>query len=173
MGQQPNLELDISVLPRPESTTPPARSWKPGRPGELNGPGDVPRGGLYGNPGPDPGYAARLVAGREFPLAVNEHRADTAAALRALVGARASRLGRAPLRGDVDAAMAMLGLDPEGLPDEVLVALEVLRVTRFGGFAHDPERVQTFLAGVPEDLLVADLATIRRRTAAGDGLARR
>ena len=55
MGQQPNMPLTVEDLPRPEPHPAPARRWRAGRPGDPALPADVPWGGAFGTPGPDPG----------------------------------------------------------------------------------------------------------------------
>ena len=61
MGQQPNMPLTMADLPRPEPHPGPARGWRAGRPGDPSSPADVPWGGAFGTPGPDTGYALRLL----------------------------------------------------------------------------------------------------------------
>lgn len=101
MGQQPNMPLAIEDLPRAEPQPGPARRWQAGRPGDVASPADVPWGGAFGTPGPDPGYALRLLAdGAPGP--------EETRALAALAGARASWLGRAPVAADLEAAGIIL-----------------------------------------------------------------
>ena len=104
MGQQPNIELEISDLPRPTAHTAPARSWRPERPGDLNAPGDVPTGGAFGSTGPDPGYALRLVRSIDLAVAPAEQGHNAEAAVAAIAGARAARFRRAPTLEDVEIA---------------------------------------------------------------------
>jgi len=165
MAQQPNIELEITDLPRPEPHPGPARSWRPGRPGDPTGPDDVPRGPLFGTPGPDAGFALRLLDTLGWAPAEGEHRADTEAALAAIIIARGSKEGRAPTRKDVDAALTLLGLGE--VPPPVADAFATYRKHRFAGFAHDPERVELWLATLDEELIHADLPAIRAAIASG------
>ena len=169
MGQQPNIELEIEELPRPHPRPGAARPWVPGRPGELMGPDEVPRGGLYGSPGPDPGFALKLIDAAGF--GPHERRADTREALAAVMIARSSAEGRAPARKDLQAAATLLGMrDAEG---ETADAFAAYRRTRFAGFAHDPEAVKAWEASLPADLVLADLDTIRDAVAAGPSVLER
>jgi hypothetical protein len=63
MGQQPNIELDESDLPRPTPQPAPARRWRPTKPGLITAPSENPSGGYFGKTGPDPGWAIRIVNG--------------------------------------------------------------------------------------------------------------
>ncbi len=166
MGQQPNIELEIEELPRPIPEPGPARAWRPGRPGEIQRPEDVPHGGLFGTPGPDAGFAFTLLERVELPLAEHEHRADTEAALGAIMIARSSHEGRAPATGDLEAARALTGLD-ERLPDDTRASMATYRKERFAGFAHDPERVKAWEATLPGSLLYADVGEILRQITTG------
>ena len=164
MGQQPNIQLHLEDLPRREAHPGPARRWSARRPGELTGPGEVPRGGAFGTPGPDTGYALRLLADRPLALAPGERRADVERLVAALVAARASRLGRAPIAGDIEVAEMILGLGSQGSGDEEAAALR----RRF--CSHGPEGVQSLLAAVDPGLLAAAPAEIERRRTAGERL---
>ncbi len=170
MGQQPNIELEISDLPRPVPAPAAPRRWRPDRPGELHSPDDVPWGGVYGMVGPNTGYALSLVAQRDFELADSEVRSNVAVAVAAIAGARASHFGRAPMSEDVDVALLLLGLAPEGLPTELVDTMSAERGRRLGGLGHDPSRVRELVAGVPIDVLSATAEDLHRRMAAGERL---
>jgi hypothetical protein len=170
MGQQPNIELDISDLPRPVAAPAPARRWKPERPGDPGAPADTPWGGAFGTPGPDTGYALRLVRNRELDIREGESRRDLEAALTALIAARASLVGRAPTSHDVDVAMLLLGLDSGGIPAAVTEALAADRAGWITGAAHHPVKAGAIVAAVDPQVLLADPATVRSRMAAGDRL---
>ena len=139
MGQQPNMPLTMEDLPRPEPRPGPARRWRAGRPGDLASPADVPWGGAFGTPGPDTGYALRLLAGRAGEP-------GEARALAAIVAARASRLGRAPVPADVVAAEAILSLVPAG-----------------GSPGHGAEGRRRLLESLDPGLLTLPLDELRRR----------
>lgn len=168
MAQQPNLEPPISDLPRPEPHPGPPRPWRPHRPGDVVRPEDVPRGGLFGTPGPDAGYVFELLAARDLSTAAGEHRDDAIAVVGAVALARASRAGRAPTAGDVDHALTLLGYLGGGVDSAVIDELVTWRAGAFAGACHDPEAVRELVAGIPETLLDADLDDLRRRLAAGE-----
>jgi hypothetical protein len=170
MGQQPNIELEISDLPRPTAAPGPARRWAPRRPGELGSPGEVPWGGAYGTAGPDTGYALTLAVGRTLELAPGEHRHNVDAAVAALAGARASHLGRAPTPQDVDVAVLLLGLDPAGIDDELVAWLASQRHRRLANLGHDAARRRALVAATPIEVLEAGPDEIRARMAAGERL---
>lgn len=163
MAQQPNIELRITDLPRPVADTGPELSWSPNRPGELTGTG-VPWGGAFGTPGPDAGYALKLVAHRDLVLAEHEHRADADAAVAAVAAARASYLGRGPAKPDVDAGIVILGYDR---PCDFGAA----RAAAIGGAAHHhPDRIRDVIAGIPVDVFDASVDELRERAASGESL---
>ena len=170
MGQQPNIELEISDLPRPVLAPAAPRRWRPHRPGELHSPDDVPWGGAYGMVGPDTGYALSLVAQREFELADGEVRSNGLVAVAAVAGARASHFGRAPMPEDVDIALLILGFAPDGLPANLVDTMSAERRRRLGGVGHDPSRVHSLVAAIPIDVLGATAEEVHRRMAAGERL---
>jgi hypothetical protein len=97
MGQQPNIELDPADLPRPvPEPAPPGRN-RPARPGVITAPGDVPRGAAFGTPGPDTGWAKRILRDADLP----ERSVLLEAVLATLMAARASHFGRAPVPHDL------------------------------------------------------------------------
>jgi len=109
MAQEPNVQLEIEDLPRHTATTAPPRPWKPERPGEITSPEEMPWGGAFGTIGPDTGYALAILSRRDLELLPGEDRHDAEAALTALMSARASHFGRAPVPKDADVAEALLG----------------------------------------------------------------
>ncbi len=100
--QEPNLVPGVSV--------PPARSWQVGRPGDEVSLGQ-PEGPLLGNPGPNVGYAVKLVHRvlHDAPLAEGEHAHDVEAVLAGIAMKRAASFGRAPMIDDVRIAAELLG----------------------------------------------------------------
>lgn len=173
MGQQPNIELSISDLPRPQPKPDPARSWSPGRPGELGGPDDHEWGGGFGTTGPDAGYALSLVAGRELDLAEGEHRSNADVAVAAVASARSSLFGRAPTMKDVDLAMVLLGYDSEGVPVKTAEVLASNRIEWFAAASHHPDKLTSFLTAVDADVLRLTAAEACGRMANGDKLINR
>jgi hypothetical protein len=170
MGQQPNIELDLSDLPRPAAHTAPARAWRPNRPGDSRSPADVPSGGAFGTTGPDSGYAGRLTRGRELLIASGETRHNAEAAVAELAGARAARFGRAPTGEDVDVAALLLGYDPEGVDPDLIEALAVDRRGLVAGVAHSARRRLALIAVVDAAVLASGTSEIRARMAGGEKL---
>ena len=170
MAQQPNIQLRIEDLPRPTAHPAAPRRWSPKRPGELDSPEEVPWGGMYGTPGPDSGYAFRLIADLDVPFTERDDHHDTVAALAALASARASHFGRAPTRVDVDVALLLVGLSPDGLPEAVVSQLAEDRPTWCTGIGHHPPAAQALVAAVAIDVLAAEPAAIRSRMAGGERL---
>ena len=124
----------------------------------------MPWGGAFGTPGPDTGYALRLLAARPLALAEGERRSDAERMLAALMSARASLLGRAPVPADAEVAELILGFGAEGCVAEEAAAGR----RRFSG--RGTEGVRRLLEAVDADLLAAPEAEVRRRRAAGEQL---
>lgn len=168
MGQQPNIELDMSDLPRPTAHPAPARRWSPRRPGDLAGPQDVPSGGAFGTTGPDQGYAHFLAKTRSLDVGPADDARDARDAVAVVATARAARFGKAPSMGDIDLAAVVLGYDHEGIPDAVLAELAARRAPLVAGVGHSAPRAAALVARVPDDVLGADAAAVRSRLAAGE-----
>ncbi len=115
MGQQPNRELTEGQLPRPTAEPPPARSWRPTKPGVITGPDEVPRGGSFGQPAPDGGYALSLLSIAELP----DPDPDLKSILAALMTARAAALGRGPIMEDLEVALVLCGYGFEANPEVI------------------------------------------------------
>jgi hypothetical protein len=144
MGQQPNIELDAAVLPRPVPEPAPASRGRPVRPGVITAPDDVPRGAAFGNPGPDTGWARRILRDAELP----ERSEVLEAVIATLMGARAAHLGRAPVLQDLDVALLILGYGP-GLPEE----LAERRRRWLEQAAHERVKGRSVLAEIDRDVL--------------------
>ena len=170
MGQQPNIELEMSDLPRPVALTAPARRWRPDRPGDACGPGDVPHGVGFGTAGPDTGYALRLAATRELPVPQSEQIHNARAAVAAIAGARAAHFGRAPIMEDVDVGALLLGYDPQGVAPELLQDLAVDRPHLIANVGHSARRSLALVALVPAAVLRSSPKDIRARMAIGERL---
>jgi len=165
VGQQPNIELGMADLPRPTEYPGAPRRWSPTRVGELGHPSDVPRGGRFGNPGPDAGYAFVLLKDRDIATAPGESRRDALAAVAALMTARAAAFGRAPVIGDAEVAEMILGYrdgSPEGLMDA--------RTGIVAGLAHHPARSRALVAATDAGALASSLDRVRERVASGETL---
>jgi hypothetical protein len=160
MGQQPNIELDRSDLPRSVPVPEAPRRWSPARPGEIGGPEEMPRDPMhFGRPGPDTGWALRLIGRADFD---RSRRADEIeAVLATLVGARASMYGRAPVPEDVEVGLLVLGLRPEGLDARVVGRLAEIREGALDHAAHEKSRGAALLAAVPRDIIAGKPAAMR------------
>lgn len=153
MAQQPNIELDPADLPRPAPEPPPPSGWRAAsRPGTITAPDQVPRGTAFGTPGPDAGYALRLIRRAGLPAA-SEQLEDV---LAALMAARAASFGRAPTPEDLEVAQLVAGL-VEGLPAHLAE-----RCARWvEAAAHERSRGRTAVAEVGLDLLRRPPAEVR------------
>lgn len=138
--QLPNLAPGVVV--------PPAGSWRSNRPGDL-GPGR-PRGTLLGSPGPNVGYGLTLAerAADGLHLGPAERRADAVAVVGELAMRRAASFGRAPVMGDVEFAMALLGYDADAGVD----VLEWRPAVVLGAH-HDYVARRWVVDAVPADVL--------------------
>lgn len=162
MGQQPNIHLEQADLPRPTDRPPTPRRWTPTRAGEIGTPADVPGGGRFGNPGPDTGYALKLIEGRTFATGSGEHHRDAIAAVAAVMAARAASFGRAPVKGDAEVAEVILGYaGPAAGPNPV-------RASFVAGLAHHPAASRPLIAAVDRSVLTAPIEEVIRRAEAGD-----
>jgi len=161
MGQQPNITIEEAGLPRPELGRAPEPRWSPKRPGEINSPADVPSAGPFGNPGPDTGWALRLIALADFD------RGDRPAALEglllALVGARAATNGRAPAPIDLDVALSILGLRGDDFDPATIDHLASRRAAWLDAIVHESRKGATALADIPQQLLMDTPVRARAR----------
>jgi hypothetical protein len=105
---------------RSYSSTPKrAGSWRPDRPGDLEG--VQPRGDRLGAPGPDQGYVYLLAHRFEdrLHLAPGEHTADAIAGCVGVALKRASLFGRAPAMPDLNVAFTIWGFLRDA-PDDLI-----------------------------------------------------
>lgn len=144
MGQQPNVEISRADLPREVPEPDPPRRWRPTRPGMITSPQQMPWGGVFGTPGPDAGFALRIIAESELA-----DRSDgLEAVLAALMTARASLLGRAPVPEDLAVALVVAGYG-ENLP----AGLAERRERWVEATAHERSPGRSAVADVDPDLL--------------------
>jgi len=169
LGQQPSIELELSDLPRPEPSRHPERRWRPNRPGDIQGPDEMPWGGSFGTTGPDTGYALALLPLFDIDPGPLQRR-DLSVGLAAVAGARASRFGRAPVKEDVELALFLFGFLPEGLPEDLVAGLVEDRHGWFANAAHEAEKGRRIAAAVPMEVLELPVEDVRRRMAAGERL---
>ena len=148
LADQPRRGLDV----------PAAYRWVSARPGEL-GP-EQPTGPGMGRPGPDQGYALKLVRHYEdkLVLAANEHREDAIVGCLGVATARSSLFGRAPVVHDFDIAFRIWGFLGDA-PEELIA----FRRPLFESVAHHYEGQRVIVDQVPEATLRASHGDIARR----------
>ncbi|MGQ0848003.1 MAG: hypothetical protein ACT4OP_02570 [Actinomycetota bacterium] len=154
MGQQPNVPITRAHQPRLVPEPDPPRRRRPVRPGLITSPEETKWGGAFGTPGPDTGYALRLLKEADLP----ERSARLEKVLAALMAARASGLGRAPIGEDLEVALIVSGFG-EGLPDQLVTR----RRHWVDATAHERSPGQTAVAEVDPHLLIQKPGDVRRR----------
>jgi hypothetical protein len=143
---------------------PPSKAWRADRPGDL--PDGQPRGLLFGDPGPNVGFARTIVLRNRdrFDLAPGDHFADAAAVVAELGMKRASSFGRAPVLADVERGMLVIGFEGPVTDD-----VRVWRSHVIHNADHDYLRRRTVVDSVPIDWLrgtgtaTGDIDDIRAR----------
>lgn len=105
MAQEPNIEITPSDGPPHELAYSGGATRRGGRPGVIETPADVPSGEGFGTPGPDTGWALKLIR-----RGVEDLTLPVEKILGALMGARAAHFGRAPTPEDLDVAVLVSGL---------------------------------------------------------------
>ena len=114
MPRQPNIDPPVQDLPRAVLTPEAPNRWRPDRPGMITAPDQVSPGGLFGRPGPDTGWAFRIIRQADLPAAESRG----VEVLATLMGARASLFGRAPIPEDLEVARILMGYEDDA-PDAV------------------------------------------------------
>lgn len=156
MANQPNIELQPSDLPRPVPAPDPPRRWTPRtRPGVITGPAQRPTGGPFGTPAPDAGWALRLIRAKAAEIPGLDDELE--AVLAALMVARASIYGRAPVPEDLEAAKLLCGIG-DGLPEW----LEERRRRWLEAASEERPKGRTAVADVDPELLGEKPERIRR-----------
>lgn len=166
MAQQPNIEIAAEDRPRPVPEPGPPRRWKADRPGDLSSPGEVPWGGAFGTPGPDTGFAARILRKAIYELAPGESAAAVETALVAVISARASLFGRAPTRGDAASALLILGLGGD-LPPEHADRLAADRMAWVPTAGRSAAAARAMVGTIPHNDLQESPEALQERLAAG------
>lgn len=130
--------------------------WEVDRPGDFVGTSGQPDtdAGRMGSPGPDQGYALKLlgVIRDDLRLAPGEHLADAEAVGVAVALKRASLFGRAPAIFDLQVAYTVWGL----LDQDASAELVAERVRRFEGVhhtAHHYPELRAIVDSVPASTL--------------------
>ena len=157
MGQQPNIELDASNAPRAVLEPGAARRGGNDRPGEITEPDEAVSGGAFGRPGPDTGWVLRIVRETEF----DRSDGGLEPVVASVAAARASLNGRGPTPADVEVALILLGLRPEGIPGDVVAQLSSARAKWLSKAAHERVKGRSFLSQLSPGLLSADPERVR------------
>jgi len=159
MGQQPNYELTEKEKPREVLETPPARRWRPTKPGLITSPDQVPSGGRFGAAGPDAGFALRLLAEAELP----EDDPNLRGVLQGLMTARAAALGRGPTPEDLEAGLTLCGYGFEATSDVI-----DRRERWKAAVPHEQRPGGSAVADVDRDLLTANPEQINMTLTGGE-----
>jgi hypothetical protein len=145
--------------------SPPRRadSWSADRPGDLVT--DQPKGGGFGNPGPDQGYALHLadLLRDRVKLVAGEHWPDVRVGCMLLALKRASSFGRAPVIYDLKVALTVWGF----LDEHEVAGLVALRQPFFASLAHGHHYLEQrrLVSSVSEEVLRLSPAEVTRRHA--------
>jgi hypothetical protein len=141
--------------------------WTTSRPAELGTPMAL-RGRSVGTPGPDAGFALRLV--RRFAhglkLTEGESEHDVLLGCALLAARRAALYGRAPSIYDVQLALALWGFLVDAPADLVALRRQV-----FASVSHDYVAQRALVDAVPEDSLRLTPAQAQVKLESGQGLA--
>jgi hypothetical protein len=159
MGAPQYVPNTLNDQPRRGLDIPPPDGWKSDRPGELTGVGQ-PVGRQLGRPGPDQGFALRLVRQFEDRLQVvtPESKADAISGCLGVALARASLFGRAPVVHDLELAFRVWGFLGDA-PEELVR----LRRTLFEGASHHYDDQRAIADAVPEATLRLSHGEVARR----------
>ncbi len=169
MGQEPRYEIPLGDRPRASAEPAPARRWKASRPGDLHAPSEVPWGGAFGTPGPDTGFALKLAANAAYELDADESRHNVESMLLLIMGARASRFGKAPSADDLSFGLMLLGLDSrEEIPEAVMARLAESRRHWAPRVAHNKSAGRALAARLTPELLSRSLEDLRHRVSLGE-----
>jgi hypothetical protein len=163
----PFVASDLDDKPRQQQNLPPglgyppARSWRADRPGDL-GPAQ-PHGTLRGTPGPNVGYGYTLAerVRDRIQLAPHEDRHDAISVVAEVAMKRAAAFGRAPVIGDVELAMALLGYD--GSADDTFASW---RARAVHDAAHHYPLRRAIVDSVPDSLLARSTGDLGETVAA-------
>ncbi len=157
----PVAEAD-QVRPAYRLSTP--RIWTASRPGDPVRPAMYGRG--YGHPGPDQGFAMRLIQRFHDRLVLGEleREEDALAVGVALAMRRAGEMGRAPVLRDCEHALVLLGYLPVAP-----AGMAAWRAPLVAGAAHDAWRRQRVVDLVRPEALRLGLDELRHLLAASEG----
>ena len=138
------------------------RSWVADRPGDLDGAGQ-PQGERFGVPGPDQGYAYKLVSqfASRLRLQAGEHLDDVTAGVVAVATKRSALFGRAPVMHDLAVGYGVFGYLNDN-PAAKLVALRSKLFTEVSN-PHHYRELRAVADAVPEATLRLTPAEVTRR----------
>ena len=132
MTQPKFAPIELADEVRPTLRLAPPQPWVTHRPGEL-GAKDGTSGKGRGTQGPDQGYALSLAQrfSGKLTLVEGEHEEDVLSGAVAVALRRAAAYGRAPVKKDVELALALFGFFDEAPPE-----LVVFRRRQFSGVSQ-------------------------------------
>jgi hypothetical protein len=134
---------------RSDSALPPAQEWLTDRPAEIVG--DAPQGARMGRPGPDQGYAIKLVNmfHGKLHLSDGEIEHDAMEGVLGVALKRAALYGRGPVIHDVQMAFDVFGFTISDAPKELVA----FRKSLFEAAGHHYEVQRMIVDVVPDETL--------------------
>lgn len=154
MAQQPHVVIGRAERPDPEPEPPAPDAWLPVRSGDLPGPARA-TGALFGRPGPDAGYALRLVRAAGLPESRRMKLLERVVGTIAI--ARSSAAGRGPIMQDVQVALGLLGFGADADQDALDERLDAI----LDSAIHEHTKGSGFVDTLPEPVLLGDVASAR------------
>ena len=155
MPTDPFVSPDLTDRPRQQQNLPPGIAYPPPARGAAARPAELavgqPHGRMLGDPGPNVGYAYTLAerARKRLRLAAGEHADDALSVVAEIAGRRAASFGRAPVIGDIDHAISLLGYEEQDREWS-----ETRAHLAHGAAHHYPQR-RALVGSVPESALRA------------------
>jgi hypothetical protein len=142
-------------------------AWTTSRPAELRTPRAL-RGRSVGTPGPDAGFALRLVhrMAPELKLAEGETEHDVLLGCALIAARRAALFGRGPSIYDVQLALALWGFLVDSPPNDLLAT----RRRAFSAVSHDYVAQRALVDALPESSLWLTPEAAQAKLAAGENL---
>lgn len=159
MAVDPHVKPNLVDRPRSGTPMPPSRGFVADRAGDSAS-SEQPRGHLFGNPGPDLGYALTLAERfrDRLELGAHEKAADAVAVATGIAMRRSSAFGRAPISTDVELGLTVLGY-LGGAPEDLVT----WRVEHVHGASHEYAEALHTVNAVKEEALRLAPAEARER----------
>lgn len=154
MAQQPHVVIGRAERPDPETEPPAPEPWAPYRSGDMPG-AERSSGAFFGRPGPDAGYALRLVGAADLPASPRKGLLERV--LGTIASARAAAFGRGPIMQDVDVALGLLGFGADADEDALAERLDAI----LDSAVHEHTKGSGFVDTLPEPVLMGDAASAR------------